>query len=645
MKFFLNFFFCGIISFAAFSQEVLKPLRSNLNYYYTDLHAQKHQPYLGSALKTQSVSLQIPFIEDFYYADRSHFPSMNLWLDSNVYVNAGMPIAAPSIGVATFDGLDKFGYPYEPNFTNTQEPRPADTLTSRPINLFQSGAQLLQPSDSIGFSFYYQARGNGEPPEVGDSLLLDFYNPTAKEWINNVWFAKGNSNPNTNDTVFKRAFIWLDSLKFLKDSFQFRFRNKATTSGNFDHWHIDYVYLNKNRSKLADTTYNDLTFGAVPSTFLQNYSSMPYQQYKTSESAIKNSVRIKNNGAQSINMSYENVFYDQSNSQIHAYSGGADGNLEPFKTDGYSTFPQHANPSFGYTFAPMTDSTEYTIKHFLYRSVGSSPDFILNNDTVYQKQVFKNYYAFDDGSAEGGYYVNTLGNVKGRFALRFSVNNLDTLRAVRIYFDPASALNNAQLYNRFRLVVWADGGVIPNNIIYRDSVWLPKYYDSVFFKGVPEYKLTSKLVLAPGSYFIGIQQEITSGIAVGFDKNSDFHKNLYYDSGGGWTQSELPGSLMFRPVFGKYIPPPVSVLDNQITPLSNYLIYPNPSSDKIIINQPQHENFSYTLVNSIGKVVLEENITATEHLLSCTDLPNGLYILLLKQERKPVQQQKIIIQH
>ena len=645
MKSLLGLFSCGIISFTSFSQEGLKPLSSNLNYFYTDLQAKKTEQNSGTALKTQSVSLQIPFTEDFYYADRTNFPRMHLWADSNVYVNTGMPIAPPSIGVATFDGLDKFGYPYEPNFTNTQEPRPADTLTSRPINLFQSGAQLLQPSDSIGFSFYYQARGNGEPPEAGDSLLLDFYNPSAKEWVSNVWFAKGNSNPNTNDTVFKRAFVWIDSLKFLKDSFQFRFRNKATTSGNYDHWHIDYVYLNKNRSKLADTTYNDLTFASVPSTFLQNYSAMPYQQYKAAEMATKNSVRIKNNGAQSINMSYENRFYNQNATQIHTYSGGADGNLEPFRTDGYSDFPQHANPGFGYTFPPMNDSTDYTIKHFLYRSVGSSPDFILNNDTVYQKQVFKNYFAYDDGSAEGGFYVNTLGNFKGRFALRFSINNLDTLRAVRIYFDPASALNNAQLYNRFRLMVWADGGVVPNNVIYRDSVWLPKYYDSVFFKGVPEYKLTSKLVLAPGSYFIGIQQEITSGIAIGFDKNSDFHKNLYYDSGGGWTQSELPGSLLFRPVFGKYVPPPVSVSDSQITPLPTYLVYPNPTSDKITIYHQQHENFSYTLVNSTGKRVHEENSISNQHDFSCTDLPDGLYILLLKQENKTVQQQKIIIQH
>src|SRR6185295_10828119 len=97
---------------------------------------------------------------------------------------------------------------------------PADTLTSRPINLLTVGAQTLQATDSVALTFYYEARGFGDSPELSDTLLVDFYKPLAPvivnptlttygAWQNNVWAMRGNSNPNINDTVFKRGFIWI----------------------------------------------------------------------------------------------------------------------------------------------------------------------------------------------------------------------------------------------------------------------------------------------------------------------------------------------------------------------------------------------------------------------------------------------------
>ncbi len=411
MRLFLSLFY-SLLFISVIAQEELVPLQSNLNLYYPELKKQTFKPTISSSLKTNSISIQLPFLEDFYYATESHLPSSEKWTDSLVYVNTGFPIAPPSIGVATFDGLNQNGYPYEPNYPNPSESRPADTLSSQGINLFQSGSIILQASDSIALSFYYQARGNGENPETGDSLILDFYKPADSVWVNRIWYEKGNSSPNTNDTAFKRAFIWITDASYLKDNFKFRFRNKASTTGNFDHWHLDYVYIDKNRSMKGDTVYNDLTFAHVPSSFLKNYSAMPYHQYKPEDMAVKNSVRIKNNGPQAINMSYECQFYDKNNTLLHTYPGGADGNLAPFKPNGYSQFSAHANPAFNYTFATMPDSADFRIKHILFRTQGNSPDFILNNDTIYQKQIFRNYYAYDDGGAEGGYYVSA---VKGKW--------------------------------------------------------------------------------------------------------------------------------------------------------------------------------------------------------------------------------------
>ena len=219
-----------LISFSTFSQEVIRPLRTNLNYIYEDLMVEKKLP-VQVASKTQSVSLNIPFIDDFYYAPTSPYPDQNKWSDFQVYVNSGFPIAPPSIGVATFDGLNAYGYPYYPTLTNNQVSRSADTLTSRAINLLTTAAsQTLQIVDSLALSFYYQARGNGDPPEPTDSLVLEFYKPAQDVWDTTVWFATGNINGNINDTVFKRGFVWISDTAFLHDGFQFRFR--SLSSGN-----------------------------------------------------------------------------------------------------------------------------------------------------------------------------------------------------------------------------------------------------------------------------------------------------------------------------------------------------------------------------------------------------------------------------
>ena len=159
------------------AQEFLKPLNSNLNYLYSELLPPSINNYLQPNKKNQIVSLSIPFLDDFYYANSNNYPNQLLWQDSSTYVNIGYPIAPPSFGVATFDGLNKFGYPYLPSLNNLNLTFPADTLESQPINLYQTANQILLPSDSIALSFYYQARGNGDPPELKDSLILDFYQP------------------------------------------------------------------------------------------------------------------------------------------------------------------------------------------------------------------------------------------------------------------------------------------------------------------------------------------------------------------------------------------------------------------------------------------------------------------------------------
>lgn len=629
--------------------EHLRPLTTNLNYIYSDLKANPIPLRNVNQNKTQSTTIQLPFLDDFYYANYSNYPDQNLWLDSSVYVNTGYPIAPLSIGVATFDGLNKFGYPHGgealPNFNL---PAPADVLTSRPINLHEVGAQILLPSDSVALTFYYQAGGNGDFPEPNDSLILDFYNPSSHKWTNAVWFKKGPVNANNPDTTFKRVFIPITDTSFLKDSFQFRFRNWATIAGNFDHWHIDYVYLNKNRSAPADTVYNDIAFENVPSSFLQNYSAIPYEQYNESEMAKRNSVRMRNSGFSTQSMTYENKFYDPSGTEVHNYNGGAD-NVPSYRKIGCDTAVAHRNPVFNYSFTPMQDSIDYKIKHYIFRSSGVSSDFIIPNDTVVQYQRFRNYYAFDDGSAEAGYYLN---GAAAKMALKITVNVADSLRGLRIYFDRDGYLNLAKSSYKFRICVWAAAiGGPSNTLILKDSLVTAKYPSSEY-NLFHEYNLTTPLALSPGTYYIGVQQAIASGITVGFDMNNDYHTNLYYNVSNVWNQSSQKGSLMMRPIFGKKVIPPLSISENYFSKKDVFIVYPNPASDFFTIQSRNIHDASFQLFNTMGQLIREEDINQTvsddemdSYNINTSQFSNGIYFLVLKKNNTIVQQHKIIIQH
>src|SRR6218665_198364 len=242
MKRFLVLVFLWTLHHAGMGQEALTPLRSNPSLIYPELRTEASRPAREQSgqnpqHRTQAASLFIPFIEDFFYAPTSSVPDPAKWSDSSAFVNAGYPISPPSIGVATFDGLNKHGYPYDPLILNNNITRPADRLASQPINLqVTATSQALQPSDSVALSFYYQSAGYGETPELNDSLVLDLYAPVQNKWYNTIWYKtrSGNSNLGKGDTTFTRAFIWIDSTKFLQDGFRFRFRNSATTTGNFD---------------------------------------------------------------------------------------------------------------------------------------------------------------------------------------------------------------------------------------------------------------------------------------------------------------------------------------------------------------------------------------------------------------------------
>jgi hypothetical protein len=74
------------------------------------------------------------------------------------------------------------------------------------------------------------------------------------------------------------------------------------------------------------------------------------------------------------------------------------------------------------------------------------------NDTTRFIQVFSNYFAYDDGSAEAGYSIYGQGAQNARVAYAFTAYKADTLSGISFYFNPLSADTSFG----FRIAVWAD---------------------------------------------------------------------------------------------------------------------------------------------------------------------------------------------
>lgn len=616
------------------SQEILTELTTNPT--LIQKYSQGQLTNVNAKYKFVTLdTIALPFLDDFSKEDI--YPDASLWLDSNVFINRDYPIQPPTLGAATFDGVSKTGCPYDTTATATVS-APADKLTSKPINL------ALLPSDSVYLSFYWQAEGRGNDPEASDTLLLDFLNPTTQVWTN-VWYRKG-YNPSNSDTVFRLVTIPITDPAYLKTAFQFRFRNNATTSGNVDHWHIDYVLLDKNRG-MGDTIFSDVAFAYNCKSLLKNYQAMPWRQYQPSEMKTNLDFFIRNNDTVTKNISFNYEIFNNTGGTEATYSGGSN-NCDPYRIIKYMNFAPMTHPQIGttpYTYPSLTDSGSFTIE----TALNTSPDKDRWNDTLRFKQNFHNYYAYDDGTVEAGYGLNVYG---GQMAYKFTLNTPDTLVAVQMLFNWMPPKVSQR---QFKIRVWADAGGVPGTMIYEDSLVSPKYQfqdpnhstwgnlTNMFYP----YKLSNPIEGLSGTFYVGLIQYCCNGsnelINIGYDKNTDASNKMFYNTGGGWSQSALAqkGSWMIRPVFGDT----AGILSVNEHASSSFLVFPNPSSGQFQI-QSSMEDEKWQMAdvyNIYGEKVCSLTPLLTSSLIDLSDKPSGIYFLRITDEKGNMHSQKLIL--
>ena len=590
---FLVFFTC--IAFFLSSQEVCTDLVID------PIYSLNHTNLLNKGFPNDFL-----FFDDF--SAENVFVNNNLWDFSSVKVTRNYAINPPSLGVATFDGLNEYGLARDFSLINSSAP--SDTLLSKPIDLSGLSAAF--------FMFYFQGKGLGETPEIQDKLVLEFFNGSF--WVEK-WSSFGVAM-----LEFEKEVIIIDSAQYLTDDFKFRFRNYATISGNFDHWHIDYLVINELLNVSDTTELNDVSFVYSSPSFLNRYYEMPWTHFLNNEATeLKDSIDVilRNNSA-SVNVDFQFNVYEN-NSQIYHYPIiGVSRNVTILDYDTIGNF-SFTNPPIDIQ-SNIFNSFELDSASFLVQYIiKTSNSDIKNNDTLYHDQNFLSHFAYDDKSAESAYGINTNGAM---LAYEFKLNRPDTLRAIQMYFpqmlDSVSDIP-------FKLTIWKDING-QGNVLYQQDVY-PVHTENGNYH---TYYLDSLFQLV-GTFYVGWEQTTDDLLNIGLDKNNNANEYMYYNVGSGWLNSSYLGSWMIRPILSMN-----QIVSNIPNKNNTYSVYPNPATHNLFIESTDNSNLIsiYTL-NGILIRKFKYNLNIIQ--IDVNDIASGTYILKISND-SGVNYQKILIQ-
>jgi hypothetical protein len=556
----------------------------------------------------QPDTIELPFLDDF--SARSSRPDRKFWTDEDAFINNSYTRDQITIGVATLDAVDSKG-----KLNGSGDiPFESDYLTSLPINLEYPGR------DDIYLSFYYQPGGLGDTPEEGDSLLVDFWVSDSSVW-ETVWSHMGHEADS-----FIQVYIHVQENKYLKKGFRFRFKNLVSLptssqnldlTGNVDHWHIDYVYLDTSRNS-SGTAIHDVSMISPLPSLLKSYESIPWTHFpKARIPEIESTVSIsyRNNDTTIRNVTRILKITDLNYQVSDSVNGGA-ANVNPLLLNQFKI-------PFVFPFSFYeSDSTIFEVLSYL---ITETQDFKAN-DTVMRHQLFSNYYSYDDGSAENGYGLRGEGTLGGMVAYRFKTYNEDTLRALQIYFN--RTLGQAtDLF--FRIAVWDhdETNNRPGDLLYSHDGSRPVYSDEL--NAFSTYELDTILVLKD-EFYVGWIKSTETILNVGFDNYINSKDKIFYNIGQDWINTSFSGSLMLRPVMGKKI---LQTTEIPPGPEPRISIYPNPATEYFQIEWPPMtvvEEWELSLMDLHGRIIYSS--PGRESLHNIGHLTEGIYILQLTQK-------------
>lgn len=580
--------------------------------------------------RTRSVDpITLPFWDDFSAVRKGYADTAKWQYGNSVWVNSGMAINPPSLNVATFDGLDSLGKPY--NVNDVLAKGFADKLVSAPIRMDLPSAS---ERSAIAITFFYQFQGNGEPPDAGDLLSLAFKNNSGAWEV--VWSIENNG------TLMKDKFtavtIPITADKFYHDNFQFRFQNFARLSGPYDTWHVDYIYIGNGKSQTSPVypLFPDRAISKPFTSLFSTYSAVPIKHFFSDPATIitKPSVTITNrrqdqnvgqpvsySSSAQISMTKEEQTPIILNEVLDINAGIGDALIyNEQRTVTLQTIPDPTTfdssaDSINIKLNIIFDSGDDEIKTPTegdYDFDVFNPLVFKTNDSLSASYILSDFYAYDDGAAEYGAGLNQPG---AQVAYRFDMKTTepDTIVAVDIYF-PRFGDESTQIIQFHILKELTDK---PSDEVFRGNIPIQRNSLNKFWRISFEEPKGVK-----DKFYIGWKQLSSATIAVGLDKNTDSGSMIYTNINGSWEQNtSVKGSLMIRPVFGPGKGGVISGVEDTI-PLS---LYPNPSSGTFYISSLIEEAILFDTTGKRVSINIEPETNRTR--ISIQSPTAGLFML------------------
>lgn len=528
------------------------------------------------------------------------FADTSRWENSfSVWINDGMGIHPPTINVATFDGLDSAGLAYNAN--EVLLTGYTDTLTSKPIDLSEAKVSIAE-RPTVYLSFFYQWQGNVEAPDAKDFLELEFKTAQDSGWVSVMTISPdGNPDP----TRFYDTIIQVSGDAFFHDAFQFRFRSFGRLSGPYDTWHVDYVYVNKNRN-ISDLSFPDRALSTQLGPLFGKYRAMPRRHLFSNDQLTAPAFEVQNmkNVGSPVNFRTDGFFSstdldtDVTTTHKTVISKATPINITDnvifayeHKSVRLDTLPS-VNDVLQFPTDPGIDSTLIRLTVALQSrddipfnttapvEPDSTGDYTSNylpirfttNDTLTADYVLSSYYAYDDGFAEYGAGLIEAGNM---VAYEFEIDTTyalkqDTLIGFDIYFPPFGITSNQTVdFYIFR--------EDPENPGHPGETWLRIASRRVLRKGINAFQriqFLPALLINEKKFFIGWKEPLAGEVVVGLDISNDTGEKIFVNTNGTWYQNQdVHGSLMVRPVFGSGIIDASVGIEQEEASAS---VYPNP---------------------------------------------------------------------
>jgi hypothetical protein len=579
-------------------------------------------------------TINIPIWDDFSY--NNQVPDSNIWLHGeHVFINNGYSYLPPSFNVASLDGFDGNGAPYN---TEGNSNGIGDSLVSKAIDL-----SSYNINSNINLSFFWQEGFGGYAPDFQDSLRLSFKNNEGNWEI--VHGFEGNGN--FERTLFSQHFERINEERFLHEGFQFKFDVTGNLAGDFDLWNLDYIYLNAGNTPVstednAYDSYEDRTFSEKPTTPFADYYAIPLKHLNENwlnenidtASFIYNNLWAGNANNFSFGTEFFSIVYDTLKPNQIIDSLTVDG---VFLTDlqdtaQFSYYPKNKNQFIDHLLTEKENEDSVYLNFqfnlgendsLLFETIDGVAVYYQSlsfrqNDTISTIIPLDDYYAFDDGTAESRVQLNSRNY---QLAQSFDLIGEQYLTGIDIYVPNIAQNSSTQ---NITLLVWnnltsnTDDILLAQNVLINESESINQFQRFTF----------ERPVLLSGEFFIGYREENDTPLSIGFDKNTNSAEaRLFYNQGGNWEPNiTLRGSVMMRPVFD----PKEVTVSNRIPMEQKPAIkaYPNPSRGILKFTDSWDEIKVYDLQ---GRLQYQTESHAGQNVIDISTLKNNLYLLRIRQ--------------